>query len=89
MIMGRAVSPHRSPFQIDERAALSELEQAWTSGGYHGLTADGGTWCAITSAGAGADRQHPGRAGQGDPGALAGDAVSGQAGAVASGKPRR
>jgi hypothetical protein len=49
--MGRAVSPHRSPFQMDERAALSELEQAWTSGGYGGFTADGGTWCAITSAG--------------------------------------
>jgi hypothetical protein len=49
--MGRAVSPHRSPFQMDERAALSELEQAWTPRGYHGFTADGGTWCAITSAG--------------------------------------
>jgi hypothetical protein len=43
IIMGRAVSPHSSPFQMDERAALSELEQASTSGGYHGFTADGGT----------------------------------------------
>jgi hypothetical protein len=51
MIMGRAASPHRRPFQVDEEAALAELEQAWTSGGYHGFTADGGTWCAITSAG--------------------------------------
>jgi hypothetical protein len=51
MIMGRAASPHRSPFQVDEEAALAELEQAWTSGGYHGFSADGGTWCAITSAG--------------------------------------
>jgi hypothetical protein len=49
--MGRAASPHRSPFEMDERATLSELEQAWTSVGYHGFTADGGTWCAITSAG--------------------------------------
>ena len=49
--MGRAAGPHRSPFQVDEEAALAELEQAWTSGGYHGFTADGGTWCAITSAG--------------------------------------
>ena len=49
--MGRAVSPHHSPFQMDQSAALSELEQAWAPGGYHGFTADGGTWCAITSAG--------------------------------------
>ena len=48
--MGRAVSPHRGPFQVDEDAALAELELAWAAG-YHGFSADGGTWCAITSAG--------------------------------------
>ena len=40
--MTRAASPRRGPFQVDEEAALAELEQAWT---------DGGTWCAISSAG--------------------------------------
>ena len=30
---------------------LAELELAWAAGAYHGFTADGGTWCAITSAG--------------------------------------
>ena len=35
----------------DENRALAELELAWASGGYHGFSADGGTWCAITSAG--------------------------------------
>jgi hypothetical protein len=31
--------------------ALAELELAWSDGGYHGFTAAGGTWCAVTSAG--------------------------------------
>jgi hypothetical protein len=51
MIMGRAADPHRGPFQVDEEAALAELELAWAAGGYHGFSADGGTWCVISSAG--------------------------------------
>ncbi len=46
-----AASQHRGPFQVDEDAALAELEQAWATGGYHGFTAEGDIWCAITSAG--------------------------------------
>ena len=51
MIMGRAASQHRGPFQVDEDVALAELEQAWAAGGYHGFSADGGTWSAISGAG--------------------------------------
>ncbi len=39
------------PFAVDQDRALAELELAWADGGYHGFTADGGTWCAISSAG--------------------------------------
>ena len=49
--MGRAASPHRSPFQVDEDAALAELKQAWADGAYHGFSVDGGLWSAISSAG--------------------------------------
>jgi len=49
--MGRAASPHRGPFQVDEDAVLAELEQAWAAGGYHAFSADGGTWCTISSTG--------------------------------------
>ncbi len=51
--MGRAAaaSGQRDPFRVDEDAALAELELAWADGGYPGFSADGGTWCAITSAG--------------------------------------
>jgi hypothetical protein len=51
--MGRAAaaSGQRDPFRVDEDAALAELDLAWADGGYHGFSADGGTWCAITSAG--------------------------------------
>jgi hypothetical protein len=49
--MTRAASPRRGPFQADQEAALAGLEQAWTDGGYHAFSADGGTWCAISSAG--------------------------------------
>ncbi len=49
--MTRAASPRGGPFQADEQAALAELEQAWTDGGYHAFSADGGTWCAISNAG--------------------------------------
>jgi len=38
-------------FDVDQEAALAKLELAWADGGYHGFSADGGTWCAITSAG--------------------------------------
>ena len=41
----------RGVFDVDEDAALAELEMAWADGGYHGFSADGGTWCAISSAG--------------------------------------
>jgi hypothetical protein len=30
---------------------LAELELAWADGGYHGLSADDGTWSAVSSAG--------------------------------------
>jgi hypothetical protein len=54
--MGRAAAangastPPRGPFAVDKDRALAELELAWSEG-YHGFTAAGGTWCAITSAG--------------------------------------
>ena len=41
----------RGVFDVDEDAALAEIELAWAYGGYHGFSADGGTWCAISSAG--------------------------------------
>jgi hypothetical protein len=56
-IMGRAAADAsasaqpRGPFAVDEDRALAELELAWAEGGYHGFTASGGTWCAISSAG--------------------------------------
>ena len=50
MIMGRAAvaSGSRDPFAVDKDA---ELELAWTDGGYHGFSAEGGIWAAISSAG--------------------------------------
>jgi hypothetical protein len=52
MIMGRAPGPHRSPFQLDEDAALAELERAWAYGGYHGFcVVEHSVWSAISSAG--------------------------------------
>jgi len=44
-------TPPRGPFAVDQDRALAELELARSEGGYHGFTAAGGTWCAITSAG--------------------------------------
>ena len=41
----------RGVFEVDEDPALAELEQAWADGGYHGFSAEGGTWCAVSSAG--------------------------------------
>jgi hypothetical protein len=41
----------RGVFEVDEARALEALRTAWADGGYHGFSADGGTWSAITSAG--------------------------------------
>ena len=38
-------------FEVDQERALAELELAWADGGYHGFSADGGLWCAVSSAG--------------------------------------
>jgi len=38
-------------FQPDQDRAVAALELAWTDGGYHGFSAYGGTWSAISSAG--------------------------------------
>ena len=46
---GRGAS--RGVFEVDQDAALAELELAWATGGYHGFSAEDGTWCAVTSAG--------------------------------------
>jgi hypothetical protein len=54
MIMtGRAAADgqRRGVFDVDQDAALAELELAWADAGYHGFSADGGTLFAITSAG--------------------------------------
>ena len=52
--MSRAASDigaSRGVFEVDQDAALTELELAWAAGGYHGFSADSGTWCAVSSAG--------------------------------------
>jgi hypothetical protein len=41
----------RGVFAVDEDAALAELELTWAAGGYHGFSADDGTWSAISSGG--------------------------------------
>ena len=41
----------RGVFEVDEDRALAELELAWADGGYHGFSADGGLWSAISNAG--------------------------------------
>jgi hypothetical protein len=57
MIMGRAgragaaSRQARDPFAVDQEAALAELELAWAPTGYHAFSADGGAWCAVSSAG--------------------------------------
>jgi hypothetical protein len=51
MAAGQAEGTRRGVFEVNEEAALAELEQAWAPGGYHGFSADGGTWSAISSAG--------------------------------------
>jgi hypothetical protein len=57
----------KDPFAVDEDRALTELELAWSDGGYHGFTVGSGTWCAVSSAGevlTGSDRRRTGRAGR-------------------------
>ncbi len=51
--MGRAAaaSGQGDPFAVDEDAALAEIELGWSDVGYHAFSADGGTWCTVTSAG--------------------------------------
>ena len=47
-----AVPGRRRVFEVDEDAALAELEQAWADGGYHGFCVmDGSLWSAISSSG--------------------------------------
>jgi len=41
----------RGVFDVDEDRAVAELELAWADGGYHGFSADSGTWSAISNAG--------------------------------------
>ena len=41
----------RGVLDVDEDRALAALELAWTNGGYHGFSADGGLWSAISNAG--------------------------------------
>jgi hypothetical protein len=49
--METAARQRRGVFSVDENAALAELQLAWADGGYHGFSADDGTWSAISSAG--------------------------------------
>ena len=49
--IARADGERRGVFAVDEEAALAELELAWADGGYHGFSADDGTWSVISSAG--------------------------------------
>ncbi len=45
-------SQPRGVFEVDEDAALAELERAWADGGYHGFCVlEHSLWSAITSSG--------------------------------------
>ena len=45
-------SQPRGVFEVDEDAAVAELEQAWADGGYHGFCVlEHSLWSAITSSG--------------------------------------
>jgi hypothetical protein len=47
-----AVPERRGVFEVDEDAALAELERAWADGGYQGFCVlDGSMWTAVSSAG--------------------------------------
>lgn len=48
----RSGSRPRGVFEVDEDAALAELERAWAGGGYHGFyVLEHSLWCAISSSG--------------------------------------
>ena len=52
MAAGQATGgQQRGVFDVDEGRAVAALELAWADGSYHGFSADGGTWSAISSAG--------------------------------------
>jgi len=46
-----AASGQHDPFAVDQDAALAALELTWSDAGYHAFSADGGPWCAVSSAG--------------------------------------
>ncbi len=47
-----AVPGRRRVFEVDEDAALAELELAWAYGGYHGFCVlEHSVWCAVSSSG--------------------------------------
>ena len=47
-----AVSGRRGVFEVDEDAALAELEREWAYGGYHGFCVmEHSLWSAISSSG--------------------------------------
>jgi len=47
-----AVSGRRGVFEVDEDAALAELERAWADGGYYGFcVVEHSLWSAISSSG--------------------------------------
>lgn len=46
-----AASGQHNPFAAGENAALAALELTWSDVGYHAFSADGGPWCAVSSAG--------------------------------------
>jgi hypothetical protein len=48
----RSRSQPRGVFEVDEDAALAELERAWADGGYHGFcVVEHSLWYAISSSG--------------------------------------
>jgi hypothetical protein len=48
----RSQSQPRGVFEVDEDAAVAELERAWAYGGYHGFCVlEHSLWSAISSAG--------------------------------------
>lgn len=51
MAAKQARDQRRRVFEVDEDRAAAALKLAWADVGYHGFSADGGTWSAISSAG--------------------------------------
>jgi hypothetical protein len=52
MAAGQATGgQQRGVFDVDKDRAVAALELAWADDGYHGFSADAGTWCAVSSAG--------------------------------------